>query len=231
MKKMMAVLAAALAVAGCVPANRDDGFRALKPLGAVPSDSGLAPAADTAKTASAPDQAPYGFSVELSGPAELHFTDEEGRHTGLATAEEYLPVLEAALRNPSLHVQERAGLERMREQIRRTGSASGMAVTRRIPNLDYKPAAGMVRATYQGAEELDMKLASSDYAFFKMTIKVWDRERLRTAGYDFSAGPGQEGGLDISAVMDDFTLSWDSNGDGEPDREIPPTNTETARRR
>lgn len=231
MKKTMAVLVAALAVAGCVLANRDDGFRALKPLGAVPSDSGPAPTADTAKTAVAPDQAPFGFSVEMAGPAELHFTDEEGRHTGPATAEEYLPVLEAALKNPSLHEQERAGLERMREQIRRTGSASGMAVTRRIPNLDYQSAAGTVMAAYRGAEELDMKVASSDYAVFKVTVRVWDRERVRTASYDFSAGPGQEGGLDISAVMDDFTLSWDSNGDGEPDREIPPARSETARRR
>jgi hypothetical protein len=231
MKQTLTVLLALSTALGCVPANRDDGFRALKPLGAVPSDSGPAPAADTSKTASVPDQAQFGFSVELTGPAELHFADEEGRHTGPATAEEYLPVLEAALRNPSLHEQERAGLERMREQIRRTGSASGMAVTRRIPNLDYQPAAGTVRATYRGAEELDLKVASSDYAVFKMTVKVWDRERVRTAGYDFSAGPGQEGGLDISALMDDFTLSWDSNGDGEPDREIPPAKTETARRR
>ncbi len=231
MKKTMAILAAALAAAGCVPANWDDGFRALKPVGAVPSESGPAPAADTAQKAPAPYQAPFGFSVELSGPAELHFTDEEGRHTGPATAEEYLPVLEAALRNPSLHEQERAGLERMREQIRRTGSASGMAVTRRIANLDYQTAAGTSRATYRGGEELDMKVTSSEYAVFRMTVTVWDRGRVRSASYDFSAGAGQEGGLDISAEMDDFTLSWDSNGDGEPDREIPPDKTETAIRR
>jgi len=231
MRRIYPLLLACLAAAGCVPANRDDGFRARKPLGSVPADSGAAAQADTAHVSTAPDQAPFGFSVEVTGPAMLDFTDEDGRHTGPATAEEYLPVLEAALRNPALHEQERAGLERMRDQIKRTGSAAGMAVTRRIPNLDYQAGEGTARATFRGAETLDMRLAPTEYAVFQLTVRMWDRERVRTASYSFSSGPGQEGGMDIHALLDDLTLSWDSNGDGEPDREISPAKTEVARRR
>lgn len=231
MKRITPILLACLAAAGCVPPNRDDGFRARKPLGAVPADSGLTAPADTAQAGDAPSRSPFGFSVELQGAAELHFTDEEGRHTGPATAGEYLPVLEAALRNPTLHEQERAGLERMRDQIRRTGSASGMAVTRRIPNLDYRARAGSVQATYLGADALDMRVVPADHALFQLTVKTWDREMVRTAAYSFSAGPGQEGGMDVHALMDDMTLSWDANGDGEPDRDISPTRSGADRRR
>lgn len=225
------VIMAGLAAAGCVPQNRDDGFRASRPLGAVPADSGRAEPADTAQTATAPLQSPFGFRVEVVGPAELHFTDEEGRHTGPATAEEYLPVLEAALRNPSLHEQERAGLERMRDQIKRTGSASGMAITRRIPNLEYQAKGGSAEATYPGSDALDMRLAPTDHAVFRLTLTTWDRQTLRTASYSVPSGPGREVGLDVSAVMEDLTLSWDSVGDGEPDREIAPEKVETVRRR
>ncbi len=230
MKQTLTILFALAAAFGCVPANRDDGFRAQKPLGAVPADSGLV-SADTVKTVMASDKAPFGFSVEMSGPGELHFTDESGRHTGPATAEEYLPVLEAALKNPALHEQERAGLEKMRQQIRSTGSAAGLAVTKRIPNLDYQLKGGTALASYQGAEELDMKVAASDYAVYQLIVTVWDRERVKTASYNITAGPGQEGGLDIGAMMEDFTLSWDANGDGEPDREIQPAKTEISGRR
>lgn len=230
MKRALIMISACLAAAGCVPGDRDDGYRARKPLGAVPADSGRAAPSDTARVETAPDQSPFGFSVEMAGPAELHFADEEGRHSGPATAEEYLPVLEAALRNPSLHEQERAGLERMREQVKRTGSAAGMAVTRRIPNLEYQAREGTAKAFYRGAEELDMRLEAKDYAVLKLTIRMWDRETVRTAAYDFSAGPGQEGGMNISFQMDDLTLSWDANGDGEPDREIYPAKSTTARR-
>lgn len=230
MKRMLVILLPVLALAACVPANRDDGFRAQKPLGAIPSDSGLPQPADTARTSVALDQAPFGFSVEVYGPAELNFTDEEGRHTGPATAEEYLPVLEAALKNPSLHDQERAGLERMRDQIKRTGNASGLAITRRIPNLEYQSVEGTAKAVFRGSGELDMRLAAKDYGVYRLEVKLWDREKVRSASYSFSAGPNQEGGLDISALMEDLTLSWDSNGDGEPDREIPPSKAETSRR-
>ena len=229
MKKRLMVLAAFAAFLGCVPRNSDDGFRAQKPMGAVPTDSSRL-AADTARTIAAANQSPYGFSVELKGAAELHFNDEEGRHTGPATAEEYLPVLEAALRNPALHEQERAGLERMREQIKRSGSAAAMATTRNVPNLDYQAKGGESRASYRGADALDMRIVPREYAIYELRITLWEKDRARTAAYKFSAGPGQEGGMDISAMMDELSLSWDGDGDGEPEKEIAPASSESARR-
>ncbi len=219
-------------LAGCVPANYDDGFRAQKPVSRPGPGSATADtAADTVKREVASGTSSYGFQVEVSGPVELHFYDEEGRHTGPATAQEYLPVLEAALRNPSLHEQERAGLERMREQIKRTGSAAGLAITRRIPNLDYRIENNRIFAVFPGSGELDMRIAASDYALIQMTLRLWDREKIRTAVYSFSAGLGQEGGMDIGAQMDDLTLSWDENGDGEPDRDISPNRIDVVGRR
>jgi len=232
MKQSALIMISALLLCRCVPSNYDDGFKARKPVGTAAAESTAASPADTVKREAAPGTSPYGFMVEISGPVELHFYDEEERHTGPATAQEYLPVLEAALKNPALHEQERAGLERMREQIRRTGSAAGLAITRRISNLEYRiDNEKIIKALFLGSSELDMRLVAKDYGLIQMTIKLWDQNRIRTARYGFSVGPGQEGGMDISAQMDDLTLSWDVSGDGEPEKDISPAKMETVGRK
>jgi len=230
MRRPLVLIAIFLGLIGCFPKDRDDGFKAKRPISALPADSAVVKR-DTAVEETSPDAAEYGFSLEMKGAAELHFHDDEGRHTGPATAEEYLPVLEAALRNPNLHEQERQGLERMRDQIKRTGSAADLAITRRIPNMDYNTKGGTVRVLYRGAETLDMRLVAKDYAEIVLEIKLWDRARIRTANYVFSAAAGQEAGMDVGAQMEDLTLSLSGGAQGEEEREIQPQSIQSAKRK
>lgn len=230
MRNLLAGITMFVAILGCVPQNWDDGFKARKPVSVLPADS-TAGRTDTLAVEPSPVDAEYGFSVELRGAAELHFNDDEGRHTGPATAEEYLPVLEAALRNPNLQEQERQGLERMRDQIKRTGSAADLAITRRIPNMEYRTKDGTVQVTYRGAEALDMRLLARDYTDIVLEIKLWDKSRIRTATYSFPATPQQEAGMDIGALMEDLTLSLSGGSQGEEEREIQPQRVKSAKRK
>jgi hypothetical protein len=213
-------LAAFLVSGGCSRGPKDTSFTATSGLKLDVPPAKDSAAADT--TRKAPDQAKlYGFSVAVSGAAEIHFYDNTDRHTGPATAEEYLPVIQLALNNPSLHPQERASLEDMKARMQATGSAGEFAVTRRIPNLTYAMKGTETRAEFIGGDELVMKIKPVGVDQVRITIRAWNSKRAKQAVYNLMAGSGQSGEMNLSALMDDFTISWDS-GSGKYDREIEP---------
>ncbi|HTY08366.1 MAG TPA: hypothetical protein VMF29_04300, partial [Candidatus Edwardsbacteria bacterium] len=160
MNKAIALLTAALIggalLAGCNQAPKDSSFTTKTGLKLnLPAKDTVK--ADTAKQAIDPAKM-FGFSVKVEGAAEVHFYDSSDRHTGPATAEEYLPVIEMALSNPSLHPQERASLESMKARMQATGSAGEFALTRRIPNLTFTMKDGVSEAEFPGGDELVMKI-------------------------------------------------------------------------
>ncbi len=221
---LVPVLLAIAAGPGCNRGPKDAGFTAkagLK-LDVPPPDT---TAKDTAQAAPDPAKV-YGFSVEASGPVEVHFYDGDNRHTGPATAEEYLPVVQLALNNPNLHPQERSSLEEMKARIQTTGSAGEFAVTRRIPNLAYSVKGTETRATYAGGDDVVMRIRPTGVDQARLTITSWDHKRRKHAVYALLSGTGQAGEITVSAVMDDFTISWDG-GSGSFDREIPPSGVDS----
>lgn len=216
----LAVLTAAVLLAGgCSRQPRDARFTS---KAGMKLDSLPAPApADTAAKRTEPAKA-FGFSVEASGAVEIHFYDSDDRHTGPATAEEYLPVVQLALNNPNLHPQERTSLEEMKTRMQETGSAGEYAVTRRIPNFKYTMKDGETRAEFSGGDVVEMRIRSVGVDQVRLNLRVWNDRQLRRAAYTLMAGPGQSGELAVSSTMDDFTVAWDG-GSGKFDREIPPT--------
>jgi hypothetical protein len=176
--------------------------------------------ADSARTR--PDSARmFGFAVSASGAAEIHFYDSGDRHTGPATAEEYLPVIQLALNNPNLHPQERASLEDMKARMQASGSAGEFAVTRRIPNLTYVMKGTETKAEFIGGDELVMKIIPVGVDQVRITVRSWNNKQTRQAVYNLMAGSGQSGEMNLSAMMSDFAISWDG-GSGKYDREIEP---------
>jgi hypothetical protein len=169
-----------------------------------------------------PDSLKYGFKIIYQGRGEIHLYDEQDRHTGPATAGEYLPTVEALLKQPGLHDQERSNLENVKAKIIRTGSAAEFATTRQIPNLHYQKDAGGLRAEYKGAGELTLQVKPGEAGGESLSLQLWNDRVLRTARYDLPADNGV-GQLSLSALMEDFSLSWDSNGDGRDDRDLEPS--------
>ncbi|MCU0605896.1 MAG: hypothetical protein MUF78_00380 [Candidatus Edwardsbacteria bacterium] len=163
----------------------------------------------------------HGFSVEASGAVELHFYDSEDRHTGPATAEEYLPVVQLALSNPNLHPQERTSLEEMKARMQETGSAGEFAVTRRIPNFKYTLKDGETRAEFTGGDVVELRIRAVGADQARLNLRVWNDRQLRRAAYALTTEPGQSGELAVSSTMDDFAIGWDG-GSGKIDREIAP---------
>jgi len=228
MKRSLIVLALAALALGCGQ-PKEDAFKSQKPAPiAIAPDTLKKARADSMKTVAVPDSLAFGFTVTLKGPAELHFTDSRDNHTGPASAEEYLPILEAALKNPNLHEQERAGLENMKATIQRTGSAAGFYTARRIPNLRYTNKGPLAEAQYKGGDALDLRIVATEPGTLELELRAWNRRVMKTARYSWAAAAGQEGGLDASAVIEDFTLTWDTNNDGEPDQELQPTGLDSA---
>ncbi|MBU2462847.1 MAG: hypothetical protein KJ844_02010, partial [Candidatus Edwardsbacteria bacterium] len=171
----------------------------------------------------------YGFQIQFSGQGEFHFYDDNDRHTGPATPDEYLPIVEALLKQPSLHEQERAGLENIKAKITRTGSAAEFATTRKIPNLSYqKNSDGSVNAEYKGAGEITVRIRPGGISPIKMSLKIWNDKLIKNAGYDIPPAIGRSGQLAVSALMDDFVISWDVNGDGKDDSELEPRKLDSA---
>lgn len=224
--KIIGVILAAAAVAcllagGCSRGPKDASFTSKAGLKLdVPLERDTT-AADTARKAADPVKM-FGFAVTASGAAEIHFYDSGDRHTGPATAGEYLPVIQLALNNPSLHPQERASLEDMKSRMQATGSAGEFAVTRRIPNLIYKMNGAETNAEFLGGDELVMKIRPVGVDQVRITVKVWNNRQIKQAVYNLMAGTGQSGEMNLSSVMEDFTISWDG-GSGKYDREIEPS--------
>jgi len=221
---VMALLITGL-ILGCNAQPKKADFQAQKPVVInILADSTMPPAAkDTVKPVARPDSLKYGFQIQFSGQGEFHFYDDNDRHTGPATPDEYLPIVEALLKQPSLHEQERAGLENIKSKINRTSSAAEFATTRKIPNLYYqKNSDGSLTAEFKGAGEITLRIRSGGSGSIKMSLKIWNDKLIKNAEYDIPQGVGRSGQLAVSALMDDFVISWDVNGDGKDDSELEP---------
>ena len=223
---------AILTAAGCRPRPDRDVFRAQRPwqkvividtLGNSPGEQ--APAVAQAR----PDSQKYGFKLIYQGRGELHLFDDQDRHTGPATASEYLQTVEALLAQPGLHDQERRNLENVKAKINRTGSAAEFATTRQIPNLLYhQEVGGSLRVDYRGAGEVTMQIRAGEGGGETLSLQVWNDRLLWAARYDLPSGLSGSGQLAISALMEDFSLSWDYNGDGRDDRELEPARLDSS---
>lgn len=220
-----------LAALGCRPRSDRDVFRAQRPwqksividtLGNNPGEKSLE------AVRARPDSLKHGFKLIYQGRGELHLYDDQDRHTGPATASEYLPTVEALLAQPGLHDQERRNLENVKSKINRTNSAAEFATTRQIPNLLYQQEAeGSLRVDYRGAGEVTLQIRTGEGGG-TLSLQVWNDRMLRTARYDLPAGLAGSGQLALSALMEDFSLSWDSNGDGRDDRELEPVRLDSS---
>ncbi len=227
---VMALLIAGL-ILGCNAQPKRADFQAQKPVVInILADSTKSTATrDSVKPAEKPDSLKYGFQIQFSGQGEFHFYDEDDRHTGPATPEEYLPIVEALLKQPTLHEQERAGLENIKAKITRTGSAAEFATTRKIPNLYYqKNSDGILTAEFKGAGEITLRIRPGDDGPIKITLKIWNDRSMKNVAYDVPQGIGRSGQLAVSALMDDFVISWDVNGDGKDDSELEPQKLDSA---
>lgn len=184
---------------------------------------------DTLKPSPLPDSLKYGFKMQIAGEGEYHFYDEKDRHTGPATPDEYLPIVESLLKQPSLHDQERAGLENIKAKIIRTGSAAEFATTRKVPNLYYqKDGEGRLIAEYKGPGEVTLRIKPNGDSPIHISLKIWNDKLIKNAEYQIPSGAGIAGQLALSAMMDDFVISWDSDGDGKDDRETEPQKLDSA---
>ena len=227
MSKSIGPLLLGLLLCSCGPQPKDDSFTAKRPIDEVARgiDTALLRATQPVSAPVKSDSS-YGFSVSLTGRAQLHFFDDDDRHTGPATAQEYLPVVEGLLKNPGLEPQERQALEDMRAKITRSGNAGEYALLRQVPNLTYTITGDTKQGRYTGAGEIDVRIEAGDIESLTMTITAWSPGVRRSVRYRFTAGAGQSGDMNVFATMDDFTLSWDSNGDGAFDKEIAPVSTD-----
>ncbi|MBI4727226.1 hypothetical protein HY768_08415 [candidate division TA06 bacterium] len=216
------LLFAALSLWGC-QAKPPDEFKnkAQKPI-SVKADSAVAVKPDSARVIPIPAGVQFGFSLEFLGAAQLDFYDESDRHTGPATKEEYLPILETILAQPGLHEQEKANLEAQKQRIILTGSAAEFFISRGIPNLQFKSSAEKKEAGFKGGDEITMNISKTTAGKFSLTLKVWNHQQAKEAQYAIEAGDEQSGEISISSTMDDFTLDWDENNDGQPERTIQP---------
>lgn len=227
---LIIVLAGGL-ILGCNAQPRKADFQAQKPVVInIMTDSTTPPAIkDSVKPAAKPNSLKYGFNIHFSGEGEFHFYDENDRHTGPATPDEYLPIVEALLKQPRLHEQERSGLENIKIRINRTGSAAEFATTRKIPNLYYqKNSDGSVNAEYKGAGEITARINLGGNGPAKMSLRIWNDKVMKNAEYDIPRDIGRSGQLGVSALMDDFVISWDVNGDGKDDSELEPRKLDSA---
>lgn len=220
-----AIMAIAGLMLGCQAQPRKADFQAQKPvvINILADSTEKTQQKDTIKPPPLPDSLRYGFIMQISGEGEFHFFDEKDRHTGPATPEEYLPIVESLLKQPNLHEQERAGLENIKTKIMRTGSAAEFATTRKVPNLYYqKNKDGMLKAEYKGPGEITLRIKPVGDGPIHISIKIWNNKTIKNAEYSVPADVGGSGQLAVSALMDDFVISWDTNGDGKDDREMEP---------
>jgi len=221
-KTSVSLLFASLIIWGCQVQPRDDfKNKAPKPV-SLKTDSTAAAKAESPRVIPIPPGVQFGFSLEFLGAAQLDFYDETDRHTGPATKEEYLPILEMILAQPGLHEQEKANLEAQKQRIILTGSAAEFYINRGIPNLQFKSAAEKKEAGFKGGDEITMNISQTTAGKLFLTLKVWNHRQAREAQYAIEAGEGQSGEISISSTMEDFTLDWDENNDGQPDRTIQP---------
>ena len=228
--KVMGLLIAGL-ILGCNAQPRKADFQAQKPvvINILADSAKDTKSQETTKSIEMPVSLQYGFIIKYTGDGELHFIDEEDRHTGPATSGEYLPIVESLLKQPSLHEQERAGLENIAAKIKRTGSAAEFATTNQIPNLFYeRNSDGTVSAEYKGAEEITLRLKLRGDTSSDISLKIWNDRQMKTAAYKISSDIAGNIEMAVSALMDDFTISWDSNGDGKDDRELAPLKIDSA---
>ena len=212
---------AVLSLWGCRAQPRDD-FKNKAPKTVTLKSDSTAVKADSARVIPVPAGVQFGFSLEFLGEARLDFYDETDRHTGPATKEEYLPILENILAQPELHEQEKANLEAQKQRIIQTGSAAEFFINRGIPNLQFKSSAGKKTAGFKGGDEIMMKISQTAAGKMTLTLKVWNHLQVKEAQYEIEAGEGQNGEISISSTMDDFTLDWGGNDDGQPERTIQP---------
>jgi hypothetical protein len=218
-------------ILGCNPQPKRADFQAQKPvvINILADSTRPLSTRDSAKPAEKPDSLTYGFQIKFTGQGEFHFYDDDDRHTGPATPEEYLPTVEALLKQPSLHEQERAGLENIKAKITRTGSAAEFATTRKIPNLYYQTNGdGSLTAEFKGAGEITLRIRPGDGGPIKIFLRIWNDRSMKNAFYDVPQGIGRSGQLAVSALMDDFVISWDVNGDGKDDSELEPRKLDSA---
>jgi hypothetical protein len=209
-----------LILAGCSQKPSDDfQSKATKP---VPLKADSAAKAAPHVVIDIPAGQQFGFWLVLSGPAQLDFYDEADRHTGPASREEYLPLLERILSQPGLHEQEKATLEAQKERIMLTGSAAEFYIARGIPNLQFKSGAEKKEASFRGGDEIMVKINTAAAAHLELSLKVWNHKQAKQAQYSFDAGPEQSGEISVSSMMEDFTLEWDENGDDKPEKNLEP---------
>jgi len=220
-KPLAIMLFAALTLWGCRVQPRDDfKNKTQKPVN-VKTDS-TAAKADSARVIPIPTGVQFGFSLVFLGGAQLDYYDESDRHTGPATKEEYLPILESILAQPGLHEQEKANLEAQKQRIILTGSAAEFFINRGIPNLMVKSSADKKEASFKGGDEITMNISKTTAGKLLLTLKVWNHLQVKEAQYSIESGQDQSGEISISSTMDDFTLDWDENNDGQPERTIQP---------
>ncbi len=212
---------AVLSLWGCRAQPRDD-FKNKTPKTISLNADSTAVKADSARVIPIPAGVQFGFSLEFLGDARLDFYDETDRHTGPATKEEYLPVLEMILAQPELHEQEKANLEAQKQRILQTGSAAEFFINRGIPNLQYKSSAEKKSASFKGGDEITMNISKTAAGKLSLMLKVWNHLQVKEAQYAIEAGQDQSGEISISSTMEDFTLDWDENNDGQPERTIQP---------
>jgi len=212
---------AVLSLWGCRAQPRDD-FKNKAPKTISLNADSTAVKADSARVIPVPAGVQFGFSLEFLGDARLDLYDETDRHTGPATKEEYLPVLEMILAQPELHEEEKANLEAQKQRVILTGSAAEFFINRGIPNLQFKSSAEKKSASFKGGDEIMMKISQTAGGKLALTLKVWNHLQVREAQYAIEAGEGQNGEISISSTMDDFTLDWGGNDEGQPERTIQP---------
>jgi hypothetical protein len=212
---------AILSLWGCRAQPRDDFKNKTPKTVSLKADSTEAKA-DSARVIPVPAGVQFGFSLEFLGDARLDFYDETDRHTGPATKEEYLPILESILAQPELHEQEKANLEAQKQRIILTGSAAEFFINRGIPNLQFKSSAEKKSASFKGGDEIMMKISQTGGGKLSLTLKVWNHLQVKEAQYVIEAGDDQNGEISISSTMEDFTLDWGGNDDGQPERTIQP---------
>jgi hypothetical protein len=212
-------------IIGCNSQPKKADFQAQKPviINILTDSTKKNIQADSIKPPPVPDSLRYGFKMQVLGEGEYHFFDDKDRHTGPAMPDEYMPIVESLLKQPNLHEQERAGLENIKAKIIRTGSAAEFATTRKVPNLFYQmDGEGRLKAEYKGPGEVTLRIKTFEESPIHISLKIWNDRIIKNAEYEIPAGAGQSGQLALSAMMDDFVISWDTDGDGKDDRETEP---------